>query len=273
MGCKILMLLAGVLMAWPVAGRAQQGQIVDLELVLAIDTSTSVDVAEFDLQRDGLASAFRHRDVIRAIGNAGPNGVAVSIIEWAGGSSQNTVIGWTLVRDRKDAYLLAAQIAAIKREVEGFTNVAHAISVSAASILNNRFKGLRMVIDVSGDGTGNDYRTSLARDQAVARGIVVNGLVIHNVEYDLGDLATTELTVFYRQNVIGGQGAFLMKAGSFSDFKVAIRKKLVREITGPGMVRLKLPVRQTRGQRPCRHGGCDIQGRTGIPARFHSAPS
>lgn len=206
---------------------------VELQLVLAIDTSTSVDEREFALQTEGLANAFLHPDVVNAIRLVGPRGIAVSVTHWAGQNRQSTVVGWHLLHDGQDAAVLAARIAAVPRIIEGLTDIAGAIDHAAASIGSNAYEGERRVIDISGDGSSDAASSRAARDNANARGITVNGLVIHQQDYSLGELANVDLREHYANNVIGGPGAFMMTASDFEDFRVAIRRKLVREIIGP----------------------------------------
>jgi len=206
---------------------------VALELVLAVDTSTCVDKAEFALQQKGFAEAFGHPDVIRAIQQAGRGGIAVTLVQWSGRGQQRVSVGWTLVRGAEEALSLALKIAQSPRLMSGFTDIAGAVGFSQRRFQDNGFEGRRRVIDVSGDGTSNGPSAAAARDAAIARGITVNGLVIHNEEYDLGELAKINLFDHYKAHVVGGPGAFLMAAKDFYDFRIAIRKKLVREITGP----------------------------------------
>jgi pyruvate/2-oxoacid:ferredoxin oxidoreductase beta subunit len=228
----LLAVLASVAWLCSVA-RAQTAQPVDLELVLAVDTSTSVDEKEFALQTQGLAEAFLHPDVVNAIRLAGRNGVAVSVVHWAGQGAQATAVDWFVVRDSTSAAALSRRIAATTRALNGMTDIAGVLQFSMRSILSNDLDGARRVIDVSGDGTGDAGKDAAARDAALAQGIVVNGLVINNVDYSLGELANIDLYSHYRDNVIGGPGAFLMTAKDYDDFRVAIRRKLVREIIGP----------------------------------------
>jgi hypothetical protein len=235
-------LAAAALCAGAGASRAQGGgRAVDLELVLAIDTSTSVDAQEFHLQRQGLADAFMHRDVVRAIRGAGELGIAVTLVEWAGEHRQATVVGWTHVHDGASAAALAARIRAAPRAMAGLTDIAGAIRYAVAAIEANAFEGYRLAIDVSGDGSSDAQRCERERDRAVARGITVNGLVIYSDDVDLGELANTDVREHYANHVIGGAGAFMMTADDFSDFAAAIRRKLVREIAGPATAELSVP--------------------------------
>lgn len=218
-------------------GHAQTGRIVDLELVLAIDASTSVDAEEFALQRQGLAEAFLHPDVVGAIQAAGDLGVAVTIIQWSGSGQQFISVPWVLVRDRDSAAQFSQRIRQAPRSIQGMTAIGDAIHFSIAALQANAFEGRRLVIDVSGDGSGDARTSEAGRDRAIARGITVNGLVIDNEDIDLGVLAKLDVRDHYANHVIGGFGAFLMNAADFADFRIAIRRKLIREITGPATAR------------------------------------
>jgi len=225
-------LLLGSLLLSSSAG-AQTLQPVDLELVLAVDTSTSVDAQEFALQSQGLAEAFLHPNVVAAIRFAGTQGVAISLVHWAGEARQAVAVDWQVVRDAQTAAELSAKISATSRTIKGLTDIAGAIRFSVNAIETNDYLGGRQVIDISGDGSSDARRSEGARDAANARGITINGLVIHNTDIDLGELANIDLRDHYTNHVIGGPGSFMMTAKSFQDFRVAIRAKLVREITGP----------------------------------------
>jgi hypothetical protein len=205
---------------------------VALELVLAIDASTSVDPEEFDLQRQGVRLAFEDRTVIEAIEAIGPEGLAVSVVQWAGTGEQRSSVGWTLVGDALTARAFASTVAAAPRMLRGVTDIGGAISFSLASIEANGFEGRRRVIDVSGDGTSDNQEVWRDRDRAVARGITINGLVVRGGDAP-SHLSNLNIVEHYRRNVIGGEGAFLVTARNFEDFQEAIRRKLLCEILGP----------------------------------------
>jgi len=234
-------LFAFLALASPQILQSQGLQAVDLELVLAIDVSTSVDAAEFELQRQGLSQAFLHPDVVGAVGAAGDLGIAVAVIQWSGQGRQHLSVNWAHITDAASAAGFAANIAAAPRSIDGMTAIGDAIDFSAAALTGNTYRGRRQVIDVSGDGTGHAARSAAARDRAVARGITVNGLVIDNEDIDLGELAKLDVRAHYANHVIGGFGAFLMNASDFIDFRTVIRRKLVREITGPATAGLTEP--------------------------------
>lgn len=215
------------------AGNIQAQTPVELELVLAIDASTSVDASEFQMQKQGLRLAFLHADVQNAIQAIGPNGMAVTLVQWAGTGSQITSINWFHISNKSDAAEFAAKIHQTTRLVSGFTDIGGAIDFSAQSIQKNDFDGQRRTIDISGDGTSSAGDPSFARDRALAQRISINGLVILNFEYDLGDLASRDLIDHFHNSVIGGDAAFVLVAKDFNDFTRAMREKLIREIIGP----------------------------------------
>ena len=213
------------------ATRAAVGadQVVDLELVLAVDVSSSVDDGEFDLQMRGLAAAFRHPSVAAAIAQGGHRGIAVALVQWAAGTEQLLGLDWTEVRGAAGAAVLARRIEVTPRLfVGGDTSLGGAITFAARQFENNGYRGLRRVIDVSGDGgagQGQEVAKSISsrgRDLALAQGITINGLAILDEDPDLD--------VFYRNNVIGGAGAFVIAAESYRDFAAAMIEKLIREI-------------------------------------------
>ena len=228
---RLLVCLTVFFLSLPVASFAQTRPVA-LELVLAVDTSTSVDDQEFELQRRGLAEAFAHPDLISVIEGMGEIGIAVSLVEWAGTGQQKSIVDWMHVNSRETSLQLASLINNAPRQISGMTDIGSVIRYSTDSFDRNGFTGNRKVIDVSGDGTSNTDTTALERDRAIARGITINGLVIFNKEYDLGELAEIDLIQHYSNRVIGGNGAFLMTASNFHDFRYAILNKLIREILG-----------------------------------------
>lgn len=208
------------------ASVAQKLQPVDLELVLAVDTSSSVSSSEFNLQMQGLAEAFRNPAVQGAIMAAGDLGIAVAMVQWSDNRKQTLAIDWTVVHDEASAEAFARQIDNTPRFlIGGGTAIGGAINFSARQLLSNGFDGRRKTIDISGDGrTNQGFNPARARDAAVAQGITINGLAILN-EDALVDR-------HYLTNVIGGTGSFVMRAEDYSDFARAIIQKLVKEIAG-----------------------------------------
>lgn len=208
----------------PAAAQAKNTVRVDLELILMADGSGSIEHAEFLLQRRGYARALRDRRVIDAI-RFGPRGrIALSYVEWSGPDLQVPIVPWTVIRTKQDIEAFARRLEDHPRELfSGGTALGDAILYGVSSIETNGFAGDRRVIDLSADGSDKDGLDAVVgRAQAVARGITVNGLPI------VGDWP--ELETFFKDNVIGGPGAFYVPAYDFKDFEIAVRKKLIREI-------------------------------------------
>jgi Protein of unknown function (DUF1194) len=204
---------------------------VDLELVIAVDISRSIDDEEAKLQRDGYIAAFTNPRVISAIQGGTIGAIAVTYVEWASYDYQRTVIPWTLVGDGESAAAFAEKIAALPRVSMSWTSISGAIDHSVRLFGAGGFQGARRVIDISGDGVNNNgRRASTARDEAVAKGIVINGLPILNDRPNFGRPAEANLDVYYENEVIGGPGSFMIAAEDFHAFGAAILQKLIREI-------------------------------------------
>ena len=229
--------LAGALALTAAGPLAAQDRPVDLELVLAVDASGSVSDEEFNLQIRGLAEAFRHRSVIQAIRATGDQGLAVALIQWADFHQHALSVEWTVVRDTASGRQFAKKIEGVSRSVYGNTAIGDALEFAMLQLEGNGFVGRRKVIDVSGDGPSNNgSAATLARDMAAARGITVNGLAILNED--------PTLDRYYRSEVIGGTGAFVMTANDYESYRLAILIKLIREIAGAPTAQ-----RQPSGQR------------------------
>ncbi|MCC7273817.1 MAG: DUF1194 domain-containing protein [Alphaproteobacteria bacterium] len=228
MSVRFRLLVAALMLAlWPAAGRAEP---VDIELVLAVDVSRSVDEVEAHLQRQGYIQAFRNPRIVRAIANGPLGRIAVAYVEWAAVDFQRLVIDWTVVKDAASAGAFADRLAAAPRESWSWTSVSGAIDYSAR-LFGKAHEGTRMVIDVSGDGRNNSGRPAAeARDDALARGIVINGLAIMNDRPNFSRPPDRALDEWYRENVVGGFGSFLVVAEDFEAFAEAILNKLLKEI-------------------------------------------
>jgi hypothetical protein len=206
---------------------------VDLELVLAVDVSRSIDADEFDLQRQGYARAIVNPSVLSAIQSGAIGTIAVTYVEWSGADQQKTVVDWALVRDQASAESFAAQILAAPRSFAAYTSISGAIDYAVRLFETNRFEGARQVIDISGDGSNNSGRPVwLARDAALEVGITINGLAIINDRPNPFSRPEPKLDDYYRENVIGGTGAFVMVAEDFTSFSSAILSKLIKEVAG-----------------------------------------
>lgn len=221
---------------------------VDLELVLAVDVSRSMDPDEQALQRAGYVAAFRDREVLRAI-QSGPIGrIAVSYVEWAGAGLQQVILPWTLVQDAASGERVARQLAAAPYDARRRTSISDALLFSAAMFANTTFSGARRVIDISGDGPNNQGVSIVpARERVLEQGIVINGLPIMLKQRQAsGFFDVADLDLYYEDCVIGGFGAFIVTVVDPSEFVGAIRRKLILEIAGaqPWIV----PARATRAQ-------------------------
>lgn len=207
---------------------------VDLELVLAVDISRSIDEEEAQLQRAGYRAALTDPAVMQAI-QAGMLGrIALTYVEWAGEATQQVVIPWTVIETAEHAQAFADILAQAPIRFAMWTGIGDAIDFSAALFDGNGFEGTRRVIDVSGDGPSNNgQRVDQARDRAVAAGIIINGLPILNDRPSPGGFpGVANLDLYYTDCVIGGPGAFIIAAEGFESFGRAIRSKLLLEIAG-----------------------------------------
>ena len=218
---------------------AESGPVVALELILAVDASTSVDQREYGLQIGGLAEAFRDPAVHAAIRQSSDEGIAVAVVAWSGASSQSVLVPWTRVFDEESARGLADRIAVPGRAADGDTAIAKALRFMMPLFETNGLNGRRKVIDVSGDGRDNRGPPPImVRPLLLEAGITVNGLAI--MSDDVG------LHRYYIGNVISGTGAFAMAVDDYDDFAQAILKKLLREIIGAPVANLEPPGSRAR---------------------------
>ena len=213
---------------------AAHAELVDLELILAVDVSGSVDDEEAQLQRDGYVAAIRDDKIIRAIRSGRRGRIALAYVEWAGEHVRNTVVGWTLIDGAGTAGDFAEQLSQAPLRVELWTSISGAIDYGLDMFAFSPFRGKRRVIDISGDGPNNDGGlVTPARDRAVKQGVIINGLPIINGRVSrYGFKPMPHLDNYYRDCVIGGFGAFIIVANTYNDFARAIRRKLILEIAG-----------------------------------------
>jgi hypothetical protein len=205
---------------------------VDVQLILAVDVSRSIDEDEAKLQRQGYIDAITDKNVILAMLGGEKHRIALAYVEWAGSAYQQTIIDWTLIDSPEAARRFADKLAESPRSAEMWTSISAGILYCAAKFENNGFEGKRKVIDVSGDGRNNsgpDMAT--AREAVLSKGISINGLPVVNDRPNFGRPPERDLDIYYEQNVIGGPGAFMIVAKDFSDFTRAVRAKLIREIS------------------------------------------
>lgn len=220
----MLLSLSGAATVTPAASSTQ----VDVALVLAVDMSGSMDIEEARVQRMGYVEALRHAEFINAV-TAGLNGrIAMSYFEWAGNVNETSLVDWQLIDDAEDAAAFAERIAARPVYTRRGTSISNAIAFASKLIAANPYDAMRRVIDVSGDGPNNlGPPVDPARDAAVASGTVINGLAI--IIRPSGSAGS--LDRYYADCVIGGPGSFVLPVRRSEDFAVAIRQKLVMEVS------------------------------------------
>lgn len=214
---------------------ARAAEPVDLLLVLASDVSRSVDEPKFQLQRDGYAAALNDKRVIEAIQSGAHGRIALCFVEWSGAGAQKVVIDWTLIDGPQAARKFSDALVELPRSFADRTSISGAIDFSMAQLARAPFSSARRAIDVSGDGTHNAGRPLPdARDEALAKGVTINGLVIlseHPLPWNPQHTHPPGgLAKYYQDNVTGGPGAFVMTAESFQSFGQAIIAKLIAEI-------------------------------------------
>lgn len=214
---------------------AQDLREVDLELFLAVDVSRSMSPEELEIQRQGYAAALASAQVFDAIRSGLIGEIAVTYVEWAGAYSQKTVVPWTLIDTPQTAQDFAKVITAHFDSGMRRTSISGALDYAAASMDTNAFKGLRRVIDISGDGPNNNGDLVLpARARALAQGITINGLPLMTTDALSEMWGIPDLDVYYRECVIGGPGAFVLPVYEWADFPASIQRKLILEIAGLG---------------------------------------
>ena len=221
-----LLAAGGALSPW--SAKAQE---VDLQLVLAIDISRSIDEEEARLQREGYIAAFLSPQVHRAVASGRYGRIGVTYMEWAGTATQRVVVDWTLIDGPAAAKAFVGRLHVSPYMSASWTSISGAIDFAMALFDVSPFNGGRRVIDISGDGRNNQGRPAAdARDDAVRRGVTINGLPITTDRPNFGRPAERDLDLYYEKNVIGGPDAFLVVAESFQAFGQAIVSKLIKEI-------------------------------------------
>jgi hypothetical protein len=205
---------------------------VDLELILAVDVSRSMDTDEQQLQRDGSVAALTHPEVVSAITQGRHGRIALSYVEWAGPDTQYKVMDWRVIDGPASARTFAAELAQAPIQHFQGTSISNGLAFAAPQFDHNGYEAARRVIDVSGDGPNNmGIPIELAREPVVQGGITINGLPIM-IKRPEGFAAIPNLDVYYEDCVIGGFGAFTVVVHSADQFAEAIRRKLVLEIAG-----------------------------------------
>jgi hypothetical protein len=240
------------------------GAAVDVELILAVDVSYSMDMDELAIQREGYAQAIVSKEFLQAL-KTGPNGkVAVTYFEWAASSDQKIIIPWRVIDGPETADAVAAEIMRTPIRRASRTSISGAIYFAMPLFDESPYKGLRRVIDISGDGPNNNGApVTGARDEALSKGIVINGLPIMVKEPSYSTMDIDNLDYYYEDCVIGGPGAFVVPIKDREKFKEAIRTKLLLEVAGRTPDRPVVPVAEKEPRVSCLVGEKIWQDRWG----------
>ena len=227
---------AALILTLSAGGAPADEQVVDVELVLAVDVSLSMSPDELVIQRDGYVAALTDGAVLQAIADGLHGRIAVTYVEWAGSTVQQVVVPWTMIATPEDAQAFVAQMTAMPPRSARRTSISAALEFAGSLFENSGYRGTKRVIDVSGDGPNNQGGpVDQTRDRIAARGITINGLPLMTngggmiSAYDIANLDS-----YYTDCVIGGPGAFMIPVNGWAQFPEAIRRKLVLELAGAG---------------------------------------
>jgi hypothetical protein len=237
---------------------------VDVELVIAVDVSYSMDLDELAVQREGYAQAIVSKEFLQAM-KAGPNGkVAITYFEWSASSDQKIIIPWRMIDGPETADAVANEIMNTPVRRGSRTSISGAINFAMPLFDENPYRGLRRVIDISGDGPNNNGApVTGARDAALEKGIIINGLPIMVKEPSYSTMDIDNLDWYYEDCVIGGPGAFVVSIKDRDNFKEAIRTKLLLEVAGRTPERRIVPAAEKEPRVPCLIGEKIWQDRWG----------
>ncbi|MGC4027186.1 MAG: DUF1194 domain-containing protein [Mesorhizobium sp.] len=218
-------------MATAGASASSAAEPVDVELVLAVDVSLSMSPTELGIQRDGYAAALLDKAVLDAIAGGAYGRIAVTYFEWAGNTSHQIVVPWTIISSQADAQRVVSRLTAYPPASARRTSISSALDFGADLLAESPFKSAKRVIDISGDGPNNQGApVTEIRDQLIEQGIIINGLPLmtnggYSSAYDVADL-----DAYYSNCVIGGPGSFMIPVNDWEQFPEAIRRKLVLEL-------------------------------------------
>jgi hypothetical protein len=268
-------LVAGAIAGGDVAGRAapglgnrsaaaEQKPSVDVELILAVDVSYSMDLDELAVQREGYAQAINSKEFLQAL-KSGPTGkIAVTYFEWAASNDQKIIIPWRVIDGPESADAVSHEIMKTPIRRASRTSISGAINFAMPLFDENPYRGLRRVIDISGDGPNNNGSpVTGARDVALAKGITINGLPIMVKEPSYSTMDIDNLDFYYEDCVIGGPGSFVVSIKDRDKFKEAIRTKLLLEVAGRTPERRIVPAAEKEPRVPCMIGEKIWQDRWG----------
>jgi len=224
---------------------------VDIELVIAVDVSYSMDLDELAVQREGYAQAIVSKDFLQAV-KTGPNSkVALTYFEWSASSDQKIIVPWRVIDGPESADAVANEIMKTPVRRGSRTSISGAINFAMPLFEKNPYRGLRRVIDISGDGPNIGAPVTGARDAALAKGITINGLPIMVKEPSYSSMDIDNLDLYYEDCVIGGPGSFVVSIKDRDKFKEAIRTKFLLEVAGRTPERRIVPAANKEPRVPC----------------------
>ena len=227
---RLACLAASCLAAGITAANAED-QPVDVELVLAVDVSLSMSPAELEIQRRGYAAALTDATVLQAIADGAHGRIAITYLEWAGTASHHVVVPWTAIANAEDAARVAAQLTAAIPNSARRTSISAALEFAGDLLAESGFRGMKRVVDISGDGPNNQGPpVEAARDALISQGITINGLPLMTTGGTISPYDVANLDKYYEDCVIGGPGAFMVPVNDWTQFPEAIRRKLVLEL-------------------------------------------
>jgi hypothetical protein len=243
---------------------ADKEAVVDVELIIAVDVSYSMDMDELAVQREGYAQAIVSKEFLQAL-KTGPTGkIAVTYFEWAAVNDQKIIIPWRVIDGPETADAVADEIMKTPIRRASRTSISGAIYFAMPLFDANPYRGLRRVIDISGDGANNNGSpVTIARDTALAKGITINGLPIMVKEPSYSTMDIDNLDFYYEDCVIGGPGSFVVSIKDRDKFKEAIRSKLILEVAGRMPERRIVPAAEKEPRVPCLIGEKIWQDRWG----------
>ena len=246
------------------SAQKQAAASVDIELILAVDVSYSMDMDELAIQREGYAQAIVSREFLQALKSL-PNGkISVTYFEWAASSDQKIIIPWRLIDGPETADAVADEILKTPIRRASRTSISGAINFALPLFDEDPYHGMRRVIDISGDGPNNNGGpVTVARDAALEKGIIINGLPIMVKEPSYSTMDIDNLDFYYEDCVIGGPGSFVVAIKDRDKFKEAIRAKLLLEVAGKTPGRRVVPVAEKEPRVSCMIGEKIWQDRWG----------
>jgi hypothetical protein len=269
------MVVAGAIAGMQVAGIAAPGPksrfadtnnvpSVDVELVIAVDVSYSMDLDELAVQREGYAQAIVSKEFLQALKNGPHSKIAVTYFEWSASSDQKIIIPWRVIDGPETADAVANEIMKTPIRRGSRTSISGAINFAMPLFDDNPYRGLRRVIDISGDGPNNSGPpVTGAREAALAKGITINGLPIMVKEPSYTTMDIDNLDIYYEDCVIGGPGSFVLSIKDRDKFKEAIRTKLILEVADRTPERRTVPVAEKEPRVSCLIGEKIWQDRWG----------